>query len=93
MKLIRTVLFLVLVFCTGIIQPQTKPVNNVKSDSAKTAEEAFNASAFIPAVKNNSSGEVFIIKGASHDSILKNIEAMQDVKAWAEKYDFISGSK
>lgn len=56
-------------------------------------DEAFNASAFIPVVKNNSSGEIYIIKGATHDNILQNKEAINDVKAWAVKYNLISESK
>ncbi len=56
-------------------------------------DEAFNAQAFIPAVKNNSSGEVFIIKGATHDGILQNKEAIKHIKSWAEKFYFITDLK
>ena len=43
-------------------------------------DEAFNAKAFIPAVKNNSSGEVYIIKGTTHNGILKSNDAIKCVK-------------
>ena len=56
-------------------------------------DEAFDAKAFIPAVKNNSSGEVFIINGATHDGILQNNEAIRRIKTWAEKFDFITELK
>jgi pimeloyl-ACP methyl ester carboxylesterase len=41
MKLSKTVLFVTLIICSEIILPQRKPVNTAKSDSIKTAEEAF----------------------------------------------------
>ncbi len=56
-------------------------------------DEAFNAKAFINAVKNNSTGEVYIIKGATHDGILESNDAIKHVKTWAEKFDFIKDLK
>lgn len=47
-------------------------------------DEAFIASAFEKAVKENSCGEVFVINGVSHDGIRQNAEAMKYVKKWFE---------
>ena len=53
-------------------------------------DDVFNAKAFIPAVKKNSSGEVYIIIGATHDGILKNNNAIKRIKTWAEKFNFLA---
>lgn len=50
-------------------------------------DEAFVASAFRPAVTGNSHGEVVVIKGATHESILYSKAAMDTVVSWASRYD------
>jgi alpha-beta hydrolase superfamily lysophospholipase len=45
-------------------------------------DEAFVASEFEPAVTKNSEGKVIIIDGATHDGILQNKKAMDEVKKW-----------
>jgi alpha-beta hydrolase superfamily lysophospholipase len=45
-------------------------------------DEAFVASAFEPAIKSNSIGEVVIIEGATHDGIRHNKMAMSTASAW-----------
>ncbi len=46
-------------------------------------DEAFVASAFERAVKDNSSGEVHIIEGVTHNGIRTNAEALKKIKDWA----------
>lgn len=48
-------------------------------------DEAFAASAFEPAVKENSKGRVHIIEGVTHNGIRHNTEAMRIIKAWKQK--------
>lgn len=48
-------------------------------------DEAFVASAFQTAIKENSSGEIFIINGVSHNGIRHNSDAMKLIKKWGEK--------
>jgi alpha-beta hydrolase superfamily lysophospholipase len=45
-------------------------------------DEAFVASEFEPTVTKNSEGNVIIIDGATHDGILQNKKAMDEVKKW-----------
>ena len=55
-------------------------------------DEAFVASAFKPAVSNNSNGEVIIINGATHNNIIYNKKAMILIKEWLEKFN-LTGTK
>lgn len=48
-------------------------------------DEAFVASAFEKAIKENSSGDVFVLDGISHNGIRQNAEAMKLIKKWSEK--------
>jgi pimeloyl-ACP methyl ester carboxylesterase len=53
-------------------------------------DEVFDASAFVPVIKNNSIGEIAIIKNETHNSIINSMEGMNIIKVWAEKNGFIS---
>lgn len=48
-------------------------------------DEAFVATAFEKAIKENSKGEVFVIEGANHNGIRENKEALKIVKTWAKR--------
>ncbi len=48
-------------------------------------DEAFVASAFKPAVMDNSKGDIFIVEGATHNGIRHHKEAMQRITEWAKK--------
>jgi len=52
-------------------------------------DEVFDASVFVPTVKNNSRGEVAIIKNETHNSIINSKKGMNIIKAWAEKNGFV----
>lgn len=47
-----------------------------------SADEAYNANEFEPAIKSYSAGKVVLIEGATHNGIRHNIEAMKAVKKW-----------
>lgn len=48
-------------------------------------DEAFVASAFEKAIKENGLGDVFVLNGISHNGIRQNPEAMKLIKKWSEK--------
>jgi len=48
-------------------------------------DEAFVASAFEKAIKENGSGDVFVLNGISHNGIRQNSEAMKLIKKWSDK--------
>ena len=62
-----------------------KSVNKPLLVLVGSRDEAFVASAFEKAVKENSCGEVSVIDGATHNGIRQNPEAIKLVKNWAEK--------
>jgi len=45
-------------------------------------DEAFVASAFEPAIKNHSQGEIYIIEGSTHNGIRHHQEAGRRIRAW-----------
>ncbi len=49
-------------------------------------DEAFVASTFERAVKENSKGEIHIIEGVSHNGIRTNSEALKKIKDWSQKH-------
>ena len=55
-----------------------------------SSDEAFVAEAYEPAIKQHSRGEVYIVKGASHNGIRQSEEAMQKIKDWANGYRLVS---
>lgn len=62
-----------------------KAVKNPLLVLVGTKDEAFVASAFEQIVRENSDGEVFIIKDATHNGIKTNPEALKKIKHWVQK--------